>query len=1103
MKKMNEPFLTVNMHCHSSFSDGILPVDELVDFLSKNSVQFASLTDHDTVKGQELFHDLCVKRGIGFVSGIEITASSEWGELHLLGYGFNYKSEAVKAFFPDDLPSRTAADYRSAIDLVHSEGGKIFLAHPFTVSKDISVLTSIISRLKEAGLDGIEALYGMYDDTEQKKLLSIAEELNLLVSAGTDYHGFTVPSGAGGDPVLRKAGFFSKPGESISYNNWKKFRSAVISNSAVKTSVTAGNTGTADSRDPSINNKKEISRISYLKIIFPAFLTVLLFTVTIFNILIPKIEDVLLARKKEMIKELTNSAVSILEEFNLDVENKLITEDDAKQKAAKIIEYIRYGGEHKDYFWITDMKPVMIVHPYKKELEGKYVGDYKDNAGTAVFMKFVEAVRKNREGYVEYQWQWKDEESRIMSKLSYVKLYEPWGWIIGTGIYIDDLQIEIKKIESFIIGFSVVIIVTVSILLFFLVTQSIKSEKVKQKKEKALAESNEKYRTLVSATGEGTLIIQNGKCTYSNPKIQNILGYTEDELLLLAIQDIIVPESVDSHGRFYIESLMHNEILPSVCETGMRKKDGKFIDVILETDRIKFSGGDGFIINVRETEKSGRLSYIRDRKKNKIIGELQTAILFLSEPVVNIAEEAVICPMKTRIREAASVMTEKKVSSIFISSADGEVIGIVTDHDIRMRAVSEQINTQESLYKIMSSPVISVSGSSLIYEAISVMRRGSISHLAVRDEGGNPYAVVRAKELLAFHKYPAAVLTSEINSAGSFTELRRSFSKMPVMMKTLVDTGVKPRNITRMISSFSDSLTARIIELAESELGPPPVSYAFISPGSHGRGEPTLVSDQDNAIIYIDMADNEKEKSAVEYFLKLGELVCAELAKSGFELCKGKIMASNPAWVCSLSGWKKYFTAWITEPKAEELLKFNMFFDFRVIYGDSVPAKELRSHIKRLLAVNPPFFAHLAQNTLLYKTPLGFMGNIIFNTDDSSNQIFDIKEALLPIVSFARIYALKHNIENTNTWERLLQLNEKGIILESSYNEIKHVYDFLMQMRLNTQSAAMDNNLEPGNSVSRSSLTNIETALLKNSLNQISDIQKKIIYDFMGGVNPS
>ncbi len=214
-------------------------------------------------------------------------------------------------------------------------------------------------------------------------------------------------------------------------------------------------------------------------------------------------------------------------------------------------------------------------------------------------------------------------------------------------------------------------------------------------------------------------------------------------------------------------------------------------------------------------------------------------------------------------------------------------------------------------------------------------------------------------------------------------------------------------------------------------------------------------------------------------------------------------MASNPRWVCSLSEWKSYFTAWITEPKSEELLKFNMFFDFRPVYGDALHANELKEHIKKLLKANPPFFSHLAQNTLLYKTPLGFMGNIIFNTDDSSNEVFDVKEALLPIVSFARIYALKHDIDQTNTHERLLGLRDRKIILESSYNEITNVYDFLMQMRLNNQSSAVDRNLEPGNMVTKSGLTHIETALLKNSLNQIADMQKKIIYDFMGGVNPA
>ena len=1086
------------MHCHSNLSDGNLGIEELVEFLARNGVQSASLTDHDTLKGLPLFHDCCIKSGIGFISGVEITAHSEWGELHILGYGFDYKNGAIRDFLSDTRPVKTFKNLADTLDTIHEAGGKAFLAHPLTVTDDYSSLSSITARLKAAGIDGIEALYGPYDEEQKKNLSGIAENHDLLVSAGTDFHG---------SPGLHG---LAMAGEVISYSQWKKFRDAVFSgkNRIVET-VNISETGPPE-QETAVPEKLGLKKpvdwkniYNYSKIVFPALLAVALFTAAIFTVLIPKFEKILLERKLEMIRELTNSAVSILDEFAMDAENRILSPEDARQKAARVVEYIRFGKENKDYFWITDLEPVMIVHPYRRELEGKYVGDYVDSAGTPVFMKIVEAVKENREGYVEYQWQWKDEESRIMSKLSYVKLYEPWGWIVGTGIYVDDPNMEIKKIESFLITFSLEIIIIVSLLLVFLVVQSIKSEKIKQKKDKALAESNEKYRTLVSATGEGTLIIQDGKCSYANPKMQNILGYTEDEFLLLTIHDLIVPESVDSHGRYYIESLLHNEMIPAVCETGMRKKDGKFIDVILETDRINFSGREGFIVNVRETENGERLSYIRDRKKNKIISELQTAILFLSEPVVNIAEKGAVCSLKTKIREAASLMTEKKVSSILVSSQDGDIVGIVTDHDIRKRVVSERRNPEESIYRIMSSPVVSVPENSLIYEAISEMRGNNIRHLAIHDRNGVPEYVVRAKELLAFNKYPAAVLTSEIAAAGTFSELRRAFSQMAVMMKTIIDTGVKPKNVTRMISSFTDSLTRRIIEIAESETGPPPASYAFISPGSHGRGEPTLVSDQDNAIIFADIADKQEREEARNYFTALGSVISKELARSGFDYCKGNIMASNPRWVCSLSEWKSYFTAWITEPKSEELLKFNMFFDFRPVYGDALHANELKEHIKKLLKANPPFFSHLAQNTLLYKTPLGFMGNIIFNTDDSSNEVFDVKEALLPIVSFARIYALKHDIDQTNTHERLLGLRDRKIILESSYNEITNVYDFLMQMRLNNQSSAMDRNLEPGNMVTKSGLTHIETALLKNSLNQIADMQKKITYDFMGGVNPA
>ncbi len=113
-----------------------------------------------------------------------------------------------------------------------------------------------------------------------------------------------------------------------------------------------------------------------------------------------------------MIKELTHSAVSILDEFNSDYEKGIITIDEAKDKASAVISHIRYGKENKDYFWITNLKPEMIAHPYRTDLIGSDLSTYKDAEGEFVFLKIVETVNKEKEGYVKYSWQWKDESEK-------------------------------------------------------------------------------------------------------------------------------------------------------------------------------------------------------------------------------------------------------------------------------------------------------------------------------------------------------------------------------------------------------------------------------------------------------------------------------------------------------------------------------------------------------------------------------------------------------------------------------------------------------------------------------------------------------------------
>ena len=255
---------------------------------------------------------------------------------------------------------------------------------------------------------------------------------------------------------------------------------------------------------------------SYLKIILPTIFTILLFILTIFLIIIPRFKENTMSGKREMIRELTNSAWSILAKYENDERKGLISRQEAQQTAIARIQYLRYGEESKDYFWITDMTPKMIMHPYRLDLNGQDLGNFTDPHGKKLFVEFVETVKKSGSGYVDYMWQWKDDSLHIVPKLSHVKLYKPWNWVIGTGIYIEDVKKEISALTKRLIWISVGISIVIALLLFYILKQSWNIERKRIEAENDLHESKEKYRTLVEAATEGLIMLINGKISFAN-----------------------------------------------------------------------------------------------------------------------------------------------------------------------------------------------------------------------------------------------------------------------------------------------------------------------------------------------------------------------------------------------------------------------------------------------------------------------------------------------------------------------------------------------------------------------------------------------------------
>ncbi len=198
-------------------------------------------------------------------------------------------------------------------------------------------------------------------------------------------------------------------------------------------------------------------RTFLIRVVVPTLLTIILFISAFFFVIIPSIRNNSMDRKREMIRELTTSAWNILAKFNNDEQKGLLTRNQAQKQAIDQIRNLHYGQQLKDYFWINDMTPRMIIHPYRTDLNGTDLSSYSDPDGKKVFMEIVKVVAESGSGYVNYKWQANDNSSVIISKISYVKGFSPWGWIIGTGIYIDDVNAEIDLLIQNVIAVSIVI----------------------------------------------------------------------------------------------------------------------------------------------------------------------------------------------------------------------------------------------------------------------------------------------------------------------------------------------------------------------------------------------------------------------------------------------------------------------------------------------------------------------------------------------------------------------------------------------------------------------------------------------------------------------
>lgn len=804
-----------------------------------------------------------------------------------------------------------------------------------------------------------------------------------------------------------------------------------------------------------------------VNIISPVALTLVLCLGLIFAVGIPTMRRTIIERKKEMIRELTQAAWSELAGLHEQEQRGILSREAAQQAAIARIQRLRYGDDAKDYFWITDTHPRMVMHPYRPELNGQDLSAYADPTGKKLFVEFVQLVRAQGDGYTDYLWQWKDDEHRVAPKLSYVKGFPPWGWIVGTGVYLEDVRAEIAQITRRSLLVSIGISVVIALLLAYIVQQGLRLDRQRWHAETALRASEEKYRLLVEGTTEGILMVLQDRPVYANKPLLDRLGYSEQELTDLPLDRIIEPVS-DQHARLI-------------------SKDGAAADVVLTSAPVQVGDRTGQILSLKDVTAHKRT----EETLQRLLGELQTALPLAMRPIKTTTLSHASCELDTPIAKAAATMAQAKASAILVKAPGGEPVGIVTDRDLRDRVLAARRDPQQAVATIMSAPLVRISEHALLFEAARLMHERGVQHLIVTAEQGNALGVLPGTAILHAQRHAVGVLLGQIERAQSADEIKDGGLQLPQLVTSLLEAGTRVEHVTRIMSSVADAITTRLVALAEAELGPPPVPYTFVAFGSVARGEQTLATDQDNAIIYADGADTPS------YFLQLGQRVCGWLDQVGYRRCKGETMADNPKWCQPIGRWRQYFTDCVTAANPQDLLDVNIFFDFRGVCGETGHVTQLRQHLQQLLAPGQPeFFFHLAQSTLRFKAPLGFFGGIQLESGGDHPAAFNIKSAIIPLVNFARMYALRHHVTETNTLERLARLRDHGVLLPASCDELVQAYTALMQMRLAHQGAQVRRGEPPDNYINLTELTHLERSLLKKVFADIVVFQARLEHDF-------
>lgn len=456
----------------------------------------------------------------------------------------------------------------------------------------------------------------------------------------------------------------------------------------------------------------------------------------------------------------------------------------------------------------------------------------------------------------------------------------------------------------------------------------------------------------------------------------------------------------------------------------------------------------------------------------------------------------VTCSPEQTIAAASRLMAEHGVGSVLVVGPSAAVLGIVTDRDLRTRALAAGRASSDRVAAIMSAPVVSISPEAFVFEALLEMTRRDIHHLAVV-EAGRLVGVVSSHDLLLLQAAAPLELTRRIQGADTLAALAEVMPTLTEATRRLFEQGLSGYQIGRIVSELNDLVIRRVLALVEQDLvkdgsGLPPVAFCWLVLGSEGRREQTIKTDQDNALVYEAPAPTLR-RPAESYFARFAERAIESLVQLGYPRCPGGSMASNARWCQPLPVWQRYVAEWVRDPLPQNVLYSSIYFDLRSVAGAEALAGALREEIRAQVAAWRSFPRHLAKTAVSHAPPLGLFSRFRLQRRNGRRGLNVKLNGMLLLVNALRAYAIDLGLDETNTIERLhAAARVGGCFTAGEVEDAREAYETMFRFRLRHQLERIAAGQPPDNFIDPSILSRSDQRRLKEAFRGIRRLQGKV-----------